>query len=708
MSLLLDRARCTDLEISGRREWLVTNGTGSYAAGTVAGVLTRCYHGLLIAALHPPLGRTLLWTKLDETLILRGESVALATNRWRDGAVAPDGHHHLVQFRLEDTVPVWRFAYADALLEKRLWMEPGADTTYVEYRLLAADGPVDLVLDALVNHRDHHGRTQAGHWITTTRIEAPATAAITAQFDGAHTLYLRADRGSVESVEDWHYGFGLDRERERGLEGRDDNVLAASFRAPLVPGQSLVISGSLSPEARPSPDAVLRRRAHEAEVVRRWADADPRRRSNAPNGLRQLVLAADQFVVARPLHEPARGPGQAADAGHGSGTPSGNGAAARQGNGSGTGAAAGAGDGAAGRTILAGYPWFSDWGRDTMIALPGLALATGRPELARTILTTYAPFIDHGMLPNRFPDAGGPPEYNTVDAALWYVQAARAYLDATDDTDTLALLWPALASIATHYRDGARFGIRVDPHDGLLRAGEPGLQLTWMDAKVGDHVFTPRIGKPVEVNALWHNALVTLARLAERLGEAAEPFASAAAAARAGFDRFWSADLGYCHDVLDGPHGHDSALRPNQLLAVSLPESPLAPDRQRAVVRACAEALLTPVGLRSLDPAHPDYRGVYIGGQVARDGAYHQGTVWPWLLGPFVDAHLRAFGDPAFLRGRLELMSGEVTALGIGTLCEIYDGDAPHPPRGCVAQAWTVAEILRAWQAVEAFETRAG
>jgi predicted glycogen debranching enzyme len=375
--------------------------------------------------------------------------------------------------------------------------------------------------------------------------------------------------------------------------------------------------------------------------------------------VRQLVLAADQFVARRPLADEPEG-----------------------------------------MTVIAGYHWFGDWGRDTMIALPGLALATGRPDLAARVLRTFARFLDRGMLPNRFPDQGEAPEYNTVDATLWWFEAVRATHAATGDDGLLKDLWPALEAVVDWHRRGTRYGIAVDPVDGLLRAGEPGVQLTWMDAKVGDWVVTPRVGKPVEINALWYNALRAMAGFARRLHGSVRDWEAAADRVRDAFERFWCEPAGHCYDVLEGPGGDDRSLRPNQVFAVALPESPLSADRQRRVVDACACHLLTSHGLRSLAPGDPAYRGAYGGDQTQRDGAYHQGTVWGWLLGPFALAHARAHGDRQAARALLEPLGHHLADYGVGSIAEIFDGEPPFAPRGCVAQAWSVAETLRAWQAL--------
>jgi predicted glycogen debranching enzyme len=395
-------------------------------------------------------------------------------------------------------------------------------------------------------------------------------------------------------------------------------------------------------------------------VLGRWRRARPEAK-DAPPWIERLVLAADQFVVRRPLPDDP--------------------------------------DGA---TVIAGYHWFGDWGRDTMIALPGLTLDTGRADVARKILTTFARFLDRGMLPNRFPDGGEAPEYNTADATLWYVEAIRAYHAATGDDGLLEDLWPALESIVTWHRDGTRYGIRPDPADGLLAAGELGVQLTWMDARVGDRVVTPRTGKPVEINALWYNALVAMGGFARRLRRPARTFETEAARVATGFARFWNPHEGWCFDVLDGPDGADPALRPNQILAVALPASPLPPERRRAVVDACARHLVTSYGLRSLAPFDARYAGRYAGDVAARDGAYHQGTVWAWLLGPFALAHFAAYGDAAAARAWLAPLADHLGDYGLGSIAEIFDAEPPFAPRGCIAQAWSVAETLRAWQALGA------
>lgn len=654
MSIDFGREICGDLASAQTREWLVTNGIGGYASGTVVGMVTRCYHGLLVATLQPPVGRTLLLTKIDEIAQYDNHLYPLCTNRWANGAVDPHGYSYIESFHLEGTIPVWSFAFGDALLEKRIWMQPGANTTYIHYELRRATQPLTLTIKTLVNYRDYHSRTQAKDWrMIVEKIERGVSVKA---FPEAVPFYLLTDSGNAFSINDWYYGFQLAAERDRGLYDLDDNLHAATFQAKIEPEGSLTFVASTEKNPDLNSAATLEyRRAYEQKLIERQVNQTDKH----PDWINQLVLAADQFIVNRPLPNNPDG-----------------------------------------KTIIAGYHWFSDWGRDTMISLPGLTISTGRPEVARSILRTFAKYVDRGMLPNRFPDDGTPPadtEYNTVDATLWYFEAIRIYYDSTEDDHLLSELFPVLAEIIDWHRRGTRYNIHLDANDGLIYAGEKGVQLTWMDAKVGDWVVTPRIGKPVEINALWYNALKTMAKFAQKLHKPHQEYETLAQSAALGFKRFWNDATNYCYDVLDGPEGNDASLRPNQIFAVSLPESPLTELQQRSVVEVCARKLLTSYGLRSLDPGDPQYQGYYGGDQHQRDSAYHRGTVWGWLIGPFALAHLRVFNEPAQARELLEPMSHHILTAGLGTISEIFDGDAPMQPKGCIAQAWSVAEVLRAW-----------
>ena len=665
MMLDFGREVCGNLDLVAKREWLVTNGIGGYASGTIANLLTRRYHGLLMAALKPPLGRTLLVAKIDETAEYdgiypkSGHYYPLFANRWGNGpgVTEPDGYNHLNRFHLEGTTPVWTYGFANGLLEKRIWMQPGANTTYVQYRLARATGPMLLQAKIFANYRDYHSTTMLESWYPET---VPIENGLRVQmFDDAVPFYIFSKEAQIKPQHEWYEDFFLSEEEYRGQNDvEEDHLYAAQLRIVLDPGATMTLVATTEADANLDGEAAYEeRQAHEAALLQQAATIHPMPHA-AP--LKQMILAADQFVVKRPTAQDAEG-----------------------------------------RSIIAGYHWFSDWGRDTMIALPGLTLATGRPEIAAKILRTYANFVDQGMLPNRFPDEGEEPEYNTVDATLWYFEAVRQYYAATADDSLLQDLFPVLADIVDWHVRGTRYNIHMDPEDGLLHAGEQGVQLTWMDAKVDNWVVTPRIGKPVEINALWYNALCIMGDFAQQLGQGDDKYGPMAAAVREGFSRFWSEEMGYCYDVLDGPQGDDLSLRPNQLFAVSLAHSPLEHHQQRSIVDACGRHLLTPHGLRTLSPEDEEYIGHYGGDRVKRDGAYHQGTVWGWLIGPFVSAHLRVYHDLKQARSFLAPLIHHLAGHGMGSISEIFDGDPPFTPRGCVAQAWSIAEVLRTWQMTE-------
>ena len=657
------REICGNLAAAESREWLVTNGIGGFASGTIATGMTRRYHGLLLAALRPPLGRNQLVAALDETVRYGGAAYALATHRWASGAIDPQGFLHLESFRLEGATPVWTYAVADAVLQKRVWMVQGENTTLVHYTVVRASGPIEIDLKALVNYRDFHSLTHAGDW--HMKITPVEHGVMVLPFEGATPFYLSSAQASCEPQHVWYRDCYLPLETERGLDDREDHLFAALFHARLNSGESLAIVASTETRTALDGPASLAQRAHREAVLLNSSQARNEKSSaNDPGWLRQLVLAADQFIVRRSLPDEPDG-----------------------------------------RSVIAGYHWFGDWGRDTMIALPGLALVTGRADVAKQILLAFAGYVDGGMLPNNFPDAGGRPEYNTVDAALWYFEAVRQYFAATRDNATLQKLYPVLAGMIDAHVAGTRYNIHVDFADGLLYAGGPGVQLTWMDAKIDDWVVTPRTGKPVEINALWINALETMAQFARILNKTADSYVGLSAQAKNSFQKFWNVERDCCFDVIDVPGsaksgGKDATLRPNQILAVSLPVSPLRKDQQKSVVDICAQRLVTCHGLRSLAVGEPGYQGHYGGDQRVRDAAYHQGTVWGWLLGPFAVAHLRVYADRAAALRYLEPLGSNIGSYGLGTLAEIFDGDPPHTPRGCIAQAWTVGELLRAWSEI--------
>jgi len=646
------REICGELSLAEQREWWLANGRGGYACGTVAGSLTRRYHGLLVASLRPPLGRSLLAVKADATLRCGEHTWPLCTNHWCGEVVEPRGYLQLQGFCLQGRMPVWRFAVADILLEQRVWMEHASDTSCVAFRLLAAPADSDLQLELalLANCRDHHQVSQSR--VLAPQVSVEDTATLRVAFDPDCALRLRACGGELGADCTWVEAFDLALERERGLEDRDRHLRVGRARLDLsLHGWCGVV---LQRESQPvSLDGSL-----EAFLLRerRLLAAAATVLGPLPDWIAQLVLAADSFVFARPL------PG-----------------------------------GEQGVSVIAGYPWFGDWGRDTMIALPGLTLATGRQHTALRILETFAGFVDRGMLPNLFPGNGERPAYNSVDAALWYIEAWRAYLEASGDLHSLRRHYPVLQSVIRHYRDGTRFNIGMDPQDGLIRCPDPGVQLTWMDACVAGRPVTPRAGKPVEINALWYNALCSMTEFAVRLQEPQDEYAELAARVSVGFARYRRDDDAGLYDVLDGPGGHDASIRPNQILAVSLTHSPLEPEEQAAVVAECGRELLCGPGLRSLAPGDCAYRAAYVGDAAARDSAYHQGPVWGWLLGHYVMAEYSVSGDPCLARQRLEAVRDHLFDAGLGTVSELFDAGAPHRARGAPAQAWSVACTLQAW-----------
>ena len=749
---------CGDLSAATRREWLVTNGLGGSCSGTVAGVLTRRYHGLLVAALEPPGGRTVLAATAAEWLSDGDERYPLSTHAFAGGVIDPHGYRNIERFWLDGTLPQWQFAAGDARLHRQVWMRHEHNTTFVRFTLTRATRPLTLEWTPLSTCRDFHELRRAG---STPRLwEDGGQTAV--QFDGdGPVLYLRADGGTAEAGSGWWWNFEHAEETARGLDHSSDLFAPLCYRVTLAPGAAWTVALSAAPLAPFDAAWELEgeRQRQRALLARAGVAAE--------DGFRaQLVLAADQFVVRRGFPTAQGAPAPAGSPG-GSAAVGGSGAAEAQHSDTGSPPAPAAAavamphrdtrganstseggpavqevaagctvtaslpqqgaysagaisppvtagvpeHGAASAevvgppfTLIAGYPWFADWGRDTMIALPGLLLATGRPEIAATVLRSFAAFVRDGLLPNNFPDRStSEPGYNTADASLWYIIAIERYVEATGDRLLRDELLPVARAIIDHYIAGTRYGIAVDPADGLLRAGAAGVQLTWMDAKVGDWVVTPRAGKPVEINALWYNALRIVSKWQGETNarEAARTAALATQAAASFRHRFHHQDAPLLADVVDGPDGDDWSVRPNQIFALSLPYPLLESEEAAALLAELNHRLLTTFGPRSLAADDPHYRGSYGGGVWERDGAYHQGTVWLWLLGPFVEAQLRQGGDRADALARLTPLLHHLRDAGLGTLSEIFDGDPPHSPRGAVAQAWSVAEILRVLQMLD-------
>ncbi|BDG02628.1 amylo-alpha-1,6-glucosidase [Anaeromyxobacter oryzae] len=648
------------------REWLVANGLGGYATGTVAGVCTRRYHGLLVASL-PGLGRTVMLSHLSDRVRLPSRrAVRLGAEESAVG-LALHGAEHLQEFRLELGLPVWIFDVDGAVIEKRLVLTHGQNTVHLAYRLLDGEGPVRLNLRPGVHFRPHDAPV-SGPLQKFRVLAAEGRYEITSddpRFPPLRLL-LRGRRAAFTFEEDRLAEVVYRVEASRGYDQQGDLHSPGFFRVDLDRGAPVTLVASTEPWetalAMPSDDALRAERARREGLLLRAPDVA--RKGPAA----ELVLAADAFVI-----EPA---GRVQEATH-----------ARA-------------EGDQPRTIIAGYHWFTDWGRDTMISLEGLTLATGQAREAGAILRAFARHVRDGLIPNLFPEGDAEGLYHTADATLWMFHAVDRYVATTGDRDTLRRLLPVMEDVVRHHLRGTRFGIGVDPKDGLLRQGEQGYQLTWMDAKVDGWVVTPRRGKAVEINALWYHALRILeAWLEEERGrDAARPISEAAERARTSFNRrFWYADGGYLYDVVDGEDGKDdAACRPNQIFAISLGHPVLDRSRWEPVVETVRARLLTPVGLRSLSRDHPDYKASYHGDLRTRDAAYHQGTVWSWLIGPYVDAWRKLHPDDG--KTARALLDGLVAELGhacIGQISEVFDAEPPFTPRGCVAQAWGVAEVLR-------------
>ncbi|MBX7219688.1 MAG: amylo-alpha-1,6-glucosidase [Blastocatellia bacterium] len=669
-----EQSELIDLETALKQEWLETNGIGGFASGTLARIRTRRYHGLLFAATKPPVGRTLLLNAFESSVTVNGERFETSSNQY-PGVVHPTGYKYLTRFRLNPW-PVWTYRVGDVVLESAIWMVHGENTTVIEYTLVNAPNvPVTLELRPIVTFRDYHSlaREQA---LLDNHVElSDGLLKVTPKPD-MPSLYLGHNSAEVALDEFWYRRFEYLEEQARGHDYLEDGFSPFGLSFNLNFGSAVVIA-STQPHPVEDLETLRYREAARRMAIRMAAipsgspadshvrplDAcEPSKRAQAADALsadplvKPLVTATAAFIVAR---------------------------------------------GAEHETVIAGYPWFTDWGRDTFISLTGLTLVTGRFDTARNILQAFAAVESQGLIPNRFQDTGEEPEYNTVDGTLWYVYAVGRYLDYTEDLDFVKEhLYPTLKNIFHHHFAGTRYNIKVDD-DGLLAAGEVGKQLTWMDAKVGDWVVTPRMGKPVEIQGLWYNALQVMASVEAACGDAAAAATLQAEAQKtaASFNqKFWNAEGKCFYDVLT-PAGPDGAIRPNQVLALAMPYCPADPNHARVALATIKRELLTPYGLRTLAPQEPGYTGRYQGGPRERDGAYHQGTVWPFLLGSMVTAYLRFYeADPnaaSTARNWLAAFETHLKEAGLGQISEIFDGDEPHTPRGCIAQAWSVAEIYR-------------
>ena len=646
MSVHLDRTVTQNFAEAIGREWLETNGIGGWASSTISNVHTRRYHGLLVAATRPPVGRVVLLSKLDETLVREDARIELGANVY-PGSVHPQGYRYLTAFS-RDFFPSFTYEVDGIVLQKTVAAIHGENTTVILYQVIEAPENFKLELRPFVAGRDYHSLAQAN---SSIRRESLFSDDIWSYQPYAQLpeLYMLLPGTAFAANPDWYYSFEYLAEKQRGQDFREDLFTPGVFTISLKTGDQLgIIVSTDNPIGRDAENLVAEEKARRKNLFLTLPVADELTQA--------LTLAADQFVVRR-------------------------------------------GDDL--KTIIAGYHWFTDWGRDTMIAVPGLTLVTGRYADAKKILQAFAENIDQGMLPNRFPDAGEKPEYNTVDATLWFFVAAYKYhLYTRDQAFLKEILLPVMAEMLDWHQRGTRYGIHMES-DGLLVAGEPGVQLTWMDAKISDWVVTPRSGKAVEINALWYNAVAIYARLLHTVGrqEEAKTYQTLAKKIIKRFVQvFWNPEGGYLFDGVDGEQ-RDDAIRPNQILALSLPFALLGRTRARQVLKTVEDHLLTPVGLRSLSPQDPAFHPTYQGNSYQRDSAYHQGTVWAWLLGPYLTALVRVRGKTGQKQGLklVQAIENHLSESGIGQISEIFDGDAPHAPRGCIAQAWSVAEIVRAY-----------
>lgn len=637
-----DKNIYSDFDTVRSLEWIETNGLGGYASGTVSGANTRRYHGLLIAATNPPVGRISLLAKLDETLTIGEHSYELGTNQY-PGVLHPSGYLYLTHFE-RDLFPEFTYSVAGVVLKKTIAAVHCENSTLVVYDVLEAPAAFTMDLLPLYSSRDLHSVCHANDNISPYYLLDEGIFR-TLNYHGNPELFVSIPGSEFKESKAWYHNIEYAIDQERGLDYQEDLYTHGKFTVQLKKGDRLgIIISDENPSGR---DAFKlfeteKNRREQLTVSFSW-----------DRNVRRLVLAADQFIVKRESY----------------------------------------------KTIIAGYPWFTDWGRDTMIALPGLCLVTGRFDEAKQILLQFSKYVSEGMLPNRFPDNGEAPEYNTIDATLWFFLAIYQYFKYTDDKEFVMSMIPILEDIiASHYK-GTRYNIKVDPTDELLSGGTVGAQLTWMDAKVSDWVVTPRRGKAVEINALWYNALCTLEALFAQLEMKYESTVYKAKAKRVleSFTKlFWNEQLGSLYDYIDGDTKNDD-IRPNQIYAVSLPFPLLEKERARSIFDTVTEHLLTPKGLRSLSPLHKDYKPTYCGDIWSRDGAYHQGTVWSFFIGPYIDAMIKVRGEKQKNEtSRILLQFVEhLNEAGIGTVSEIFDAAFPHAPKGCIAQAWGVGEALR-------------
>lgn len=649
--ILFDRNISGNFNKAIEKEWLETNGLGGYASSTIIGVNTRGYHGLLVSAIKPPAHRMVTLSKVEETVIIDGRRYEISCNQY-PGAIYPEGYKYLDSFRL-DPFPTFKYVLEGAVIEKSVFMVHKSNTVFVVYKFTEASKPVSIEIRPLVACRDFHSRMHE-YYSTDINVQNENDS-VSITMNGVRLSLLLRD-GIYRDSSYWYKNLEYVIEAQRGQESHEDLYSPGYFTHELKQGEDISLIASTE---NPSLFDLETSRSH--ELNRRHIITENPLLESIPEDLRYctscLLKSADQFIVKRDDYP----------------------------------------------SIIAGYHWFGDWGRDTMISLPGLTLATEKYEIAKDILKNFARYCDRGMLPNCFPESGEQPQYNSADASLWFIYAVKKYFDYTDDLLFIeSELFDVIKDIILNYREGTRYNIHADD-DGLIYAGEEGTQLTWMDAKIGDLVVTARRGKVVEINALWYNALRTMEELFNKLGYhgSAQKYTHLAEKTKESFNEtFWNEKGGYLYDYVDDGY-FDNSIRPNQIFAISLPYQVLIQERAKSVLEIVQRELLTPYGLRTLSTNDKKYMGQYNGDQYSRDMAYHQGTVWAWLLGHFITAYVNVNGQDKqtldFVKSLLvNLTHSHLIDAGLGTVSEIFDGDPPHHPKGCIAQAWSIAEILRA------------
>jgi predicted glycogen debranching enzyme len=625
-----------------QHEWLETNGLGGWSGSSIIGCHTRRYHSLLVAATVPPAERMSLVSKLDETLIIDGRRFDLGTNHYGD-VIHPQGFRHAVSFKKE-LFPEFTYDAGNVQLKKTIAMVHGENTVVVLYQVINAAAAFTMELLPLLSVRGYHSLMHANNAVNGQASFSNDIFAVNA-YDNTPRIYIKVPGATYESNPQWFYNFNYSTEKYRGLDYTEDLFAHGKFSVTLREGDSLgIVISTEDPQYKNASELLSTEEKRKKDLLSGQQDNET---------IQQLVLAADQFIVNR---------------------------------------------GANLKTIIAGYHWFTDWGRDTMISLPGLTLSTGRYEDAKKILSAFAGSISMGMLPNRFQDNGEPPEYNNVDGTLWYFIAIFKYLEETNDQQfILQAILPSLKDIIDWHFKGTRYHIHAD-EDGLLFAGEAGQQLTWMDARIGTWVVTPRMGKPVEIQALWYNALKIFSKLLylnNQPRDAAIVNSSAEKVKESFNQQFWYAEGNYLYDCIDEQGNPINELRPNQLFAISLPYPLIEGEKAKAVLQITEAQLYTPVGLRTLPESDIHYVPVYGGDAWHRDSSYHEGTVWSWLLGPYIDAIIKVDGTKDRAISTINNFTYHLNEACIGSVSEIFDAAEPHHPRGCVAQAWGVAEVLR-------------